>query len=183
MRHVVALNDHLAPFAGTGETDDDEAAEALAEILLDRRGWASWCLTQLGDSAAQAIEFGEPLVADYTRVLGEGHEKTMTSRNNLGVAYRMAGRVWEAIPLLERTLADSVRVLGEGHWDTLGSRNNLAETYVVAGRVEDAIPLFEQALAGLERALGREHPSTGIVRENLTAARREAERRRGNPPA
>ena len=40
---------------------------------------------------------------------------TRTSRGNLAAAYRAAGRLDEAIPLLERTLADRERVLGETH--------------------------------------------------------------------
>ena len=49
-----------------------------------------------------------------------------TTRNNLAMAYRAAGRTAEAIPLLERTLADCERMLGADHPDTNAARNNLA---------------------------------------------------------
>jgi hypothetical protein len=166
VRQVIALNDHLAPHIGP----DDRA---LAENLLYRRGWAVWCLNDLADSAAQAVELGEPLVADRERVLGESHPDTLLSRNNLAAAYVAAGRAADAAPMHERTLADRVRVLGESHPDTLISRNNLAGAYWEAGRVREAILLYEASLPGFERVLGAEHPTTVTVRGNLAQARRE----------
>jgi hypothetical protein len=100
---------------------------------LGLRGWALWFLLDLGDSAAQAIQVGEPLLADYERVLGPDHPSTLTSRNNLAAAYRAAGRAAEAIPLHERTLADYERVLGPDHPGTLQSRNNLAAARAALG--------------------------------------------------
>jgi len=51
------------------------------------------------------------------------------SRNNLGNAYRAAGRTAEAITLLEQNLADRERVLGADHPDTLSTRVDLANFY------------------------------------------------------
>jgi tetratricopeptide (TPR) repeat protein len=136
IQQIIALHEHLAPYLG-------EQDAALTETLLRLRGWAIWCLLRLGDSSAQAIEYGQGLAADRERVLGETHPDTLTSRNNLATAYRAAGRLDEAIPLLERTLADRERVLGETHPDTLTSRNNLAAAYRAAGRLGDAEGLAE----------------------------------------
>jgi tetratricopeptide (TPR) repeat protein len=165
VRQVIALNDHLAPHVGAEDG-------ALAENLLSRRGWALWCLNELADSAAQAVDLGEPLVADRERVLGESHPDTLTSRNNLAEAYRAAGQAGDAVVLHERTLADRVRVLGESHPDTLSSRNNLALAYRAAGRVGDALVLHEGTLADQERVLGESHPDTLTSRNNLAAAYR-----------
>ena len=66
-------------------------------------------------------------------MLGADHPDTLTSRNNLAVAYQDAGRLGRAIPLFERTLADHERVLGPDHPDTLTSRNNLAAAYQAPG--------------------------------------------------
>jgi Tetratricopeptide repeat len=169
VRQVISLNDHLAPHIGP---DDG----ALAENVLRRRGWALWCLIDLADNAAQAIDLGEPLVADREQVLGESHPDTLITRSNLAEAYRAAGRAGDAIPLHERTLADRVRVLGESHPDTLRSRNNLAAAYVAAGRAEDAIPLHERTLADRERVLGESHPDTLRSRNNLADTYRAAGR-------
>ena len=103
IQQIMALHEHLAPYLG-------EQDAALTETLLWLRGWAIWCLNELGDSFAQAIEYGQDLVADREQVLGETHPDTLTSRNNLASAYQAAGRLDEAIPLYERTLADREQV-------------------------------------------------------------------------
>ena len=169
IQQIMALHEHLAPYLGGQDT-------ALTETLLQLRRWTLWCLNDLGDSFAQAIENGPDLVADSERVLGETHPSTLTSRNNLALAYRAAGRLEEAIPPYERTLADSERVLGETHPATLTSRNNLALAYQAAGRLEEAIPPYERTLADSERVLGDTHPATLTSRNNLAYAYQPAGR-------
>jgi hypothetical protein len=63
----------------------------------------------------------------------------MAARHNLADAYRSAGRLDEAIPLLERTVADHERLLGADHPATLTARNNLADAYQSARRLEEAV--------------------------------------------
>jgi tetratricopeptide (TPR) repeat protein len=169
IQQVIALNDHLSPHLG-----DDHPA--VAEELLGLRRWALWCMNDLGDSGVQAIEVGEPVVAECERVLGATHPDTLISRNNLAVAHRAAGRLGEAIPLYERTLADREQVLGDTHPDTLISRNNLAAAYDSAGRLDEAIPLYERTLTDRERVLGDTHPATLMSRHNLAYAYRMAGR-------
>jgi tetratricopeptide (TPR) repeat protein len=170
VQQIMALHEHLAPYLG-------EQDAALAETLLRLRGWAISCLNELGDSFAQAVEYGQALVADFERVLGQTHPGTLASRNNLAAAYRAAGRLGEAIPLFERTLADYEQVLGEAHPGTLTSRGNLALAYQDAGRLAEAIPLFERTLADREQVLGEAHPGTLTSRNNLALAYRAAGRR------
>ena len=166
---VAALQEHAASFvSGTGEE--------LARMLLGLRLAAVYHLNALGDSAAQVMLAGEPLVADCERVLGPDHPSTLTSRNNLGLAYQEAGRATEAIPLHQQTLAAFERVLGPDHPSTLNSRNNLADAYRAAGRATEAIPLHQQTLAAFERVLGPDHPSTLNSRNNLADAYRAAGR-------
>jgi Tetratricopeptide repeat len=58
---------------------------------------------------------------------------TLTSRNDLASAYRMAGGADEAIRLSERTVADREQALGADHPATLTARNGLSVTsYCVA---------------------------------------------------
>jgi tetratricopeptide (TPR) repeat protein len=169
IQQITALHEHLAPYLG-------EQDAALTETLLRLRGWAIWCLNQLGDSFALAIEYGQELVADDERVLGDTHLDTLADRNNLGSAYQEAGRLEDAIPLLERNLADSERVLGQTHRDTLIARGNLALGYGDTGRLDEAIRLLERTLADSERVLGQTHQSTLGVRNNLASAYQEAGR-------
>ena len=98
-----------------------------------------------------------------------------TSSNNLAGAYRLAGRLTEAIPLYERTLTDRERLLGPDHPDTLTSQDGLAGAYQAAGRLTEAIPLYERTLTDRERLLGPDHPDTRATQNNLANARRPSE--------
>ena len=68
----------------------------------------------------------EQILADRERVLGPDHPLTLTSRNNLAIAYRDAGRAAEAIQMDEQTFDIRARVLGLDHPHTLTTRNSLA---------------------------------------------------------
>jgi tetratricopeptide (TPR) repeat protein len=166
---IMALQEHAASSASG-------AGEELVGKLLGLRVWALYHLNALGDSAEQVIVAGELLVADSVRVLGADHPDTLQSRNNLGEAYRVAGRAAEAIPLHQQNLAVRERVLGADDPETLTSRNNLAAAYVAVGRAALAIPLHEQTLAGRERVLGLDHPDTLGSRNNLAATYQAAGR-------
>jgi tetratricopeptide (TPR) repeat protein len=142
----------------------------LDRLMLQLQTLAAGLLYLLGDSAAQSIVIGERLVAGSERVLGPDHRDTLTSRNNLGLAYWSAGRLDEAITLHEQNLATRERVLGPDHPDTLTSRNNLGLAYWSAGRLDEAATLHEQVLAARERVLGPDHPDTLTSRNNLGLA-------------
>jgi tetratricopeptide (TPR) repeat protein len=153
-----------------------QADDEVAGMLLSLRFWRLYHLNELGDSAAQAVAVGEPLVSDFERVLGPDHPDTLAARDSLAAAYQAAGRSAEAIPLYERTLAACERLLGADHPRTLNSRGNLAAACGDAGRVAEAIPLLERTLAGRERALGTDHPDTLTTRRNLANAYRDTGR-------
>ena len=99
--------------------------------------------------------------------LGPDHPDTLTSRNNLAVAYLAAGRTAEAIAMHEATLRLTESKLGPDHPDTLISRNNLAAAYRAAGRTAEAIALHEATLKLREAKLGPDHPDTLTSRNNL----------------
>jgi tetratricopeptide (TPR) repeat protein len=163
VQQIMAVSEHLAQYL-------DEGHRELAENVLALRGWAVRCANALGDSITQAIEYGEPILADLQRLLGDAHPDTLVSRSDLAYAYRAAGRLGEAIPLVERTLADCERLLGEVHPSTLASRGNLAIVYQEAGRLAEAISLHERTFADCERLLGVAHPNTWTTRNNLATA-------------
>ncbi|THJ71594.1 tetratricopeptide repeat protein [Candidatus Frankia alpina] len=75
-----------------------------------------------------------------THDLGPDHPDTLTSRNNLALAYQLAGRLDQAISLHEQTLTDMLRILGPDHPDTLTSRNNLAAARVARDHNQAAQP-------------------------------------------
>ena len=169
VQQVIALHEHLASYLSTGDA-------AVTEKLVELRAWAVLCLTQLGDSFPLVIDYGQHVVTDSKRILGDTHPSTLASRNNLALAYRDAGQPEKAIPLHERTLTDAEQILGDTHADTLNFRNNLALAYRGAGRLEEAIPLHERTLKHAEQVLGDTHANTLTFRNNLAEAYREAGR-------
>jgi len=170
IQQIVALHEHLAHYLG-------EQDEALTDpTLLELRGWATWCLVELGDSFTQAIKYGQKLVVDCERVLGKNHRSTMASRYNLARAHRAAGRLKEPTQLLEGTLAASERVLGPGDPDTLRYRNSLGYTYRFTGRLEEAIPLLERTVTASEQVLHADDPDILKYRNSLASAYRDAGR-------
>jgi len=102
--------------------------------------------------------------------LGEEHDATLRSINNLALAYTFAGRLAEALPILERTLELRKAKLGPDHPDTLSSMNNLAVAFESAGRLAEALPLKAKTLELMKAKLGPEHPSTLKSMNNLATA-------------
>jgi hypothetical protein len=154
--HIEAVTGHALP-----DTDTTTTAHLLNETGL--------FLTDQG-ALARAISCHQRGHTTYQRVLGGDHPDTLTSRNNLAYAYRVAGDLSRAVTLYEQTLADRERVLGGDHPDTLDSRNNLACAHESVGDLSRAIPLYETTLADCERVLGADYPTTRTVRGNLEAA-------------
>ena len=172
-----AVRDLIEQIMALNESSPDSAADnALTRPMMGLRLWAAGFLGLLGNSAAQSILIGEPLLADQERVLGADDPDTLTTRGNLATAYQAAGRTAEAITLFEQTLADRERLLGADDPGTLNARNNLANAYGEAGRIDEAITLHEQTLADRERVLGADDPDTLQTRGNLANAYRAAGR-------
>ena len=90
--------------------------------------------------------------------LGPDHPDTLTTLNNLAVAYRSAGRLPEAIALFERVRDGRIAKLGPDHPDTLTTLNNLAAAYWKTKQLDKSVPLFEDVLKRQEAKLGRQHP-------------------------
>ena len=132
VEQIMAVHEHSSSSPG-------EAGSQLTQAVLGLRSRAVWFLNQLGDSAAQAIQVAEALLADRERVLGPDHPDTLTTRNNLAIAYQARAGPPRRSRCIERTLADRERILGPDHPDTLTTRNNLAIAYQAAGRTAEAI--------------------------------------------
>jgi len=170
---VTEMLGQLTALADNVGASPDDVGEKLAATLTRLRSLALHHLIELGDSTPRAMAIGEPLTADLERRLGPDDPDTMRARNDLARAYREAGRVADAIPLIEQTLAARERQLGADHPSTLASRNNLASAYRATGRPAEAIPLFEKNVDACERLLGADHPRTLASRHNLDRARQE----------
>jgi tetratricopeptide (TPR) repeat protein len=93
-------------------------------------------------------------------MLGPDDPDTLTSRNDLAIAYRSSGQVEQAVALHEQVASARERVLGPDHPATLTSRGDLATAYRTAGQAGRAISLHTEVLAARERVLGADHPDT-----------------------
>ena len=168
-QHVAALNGHVSLSRGYRAPAGAEA-KALGTGLLSLRVWALSFLILAGDAVTQAIGLAEPLLADCEATLGESHPGTLSMRNNLGAAYRAAGRLDDAIIQYERLLADHQRRSGPADPDTLSATNNLGVAYNMAGRTGKSVELLERTVADRARILGADHPETLTSRNNLASA-------------
>jgi eukaryotic-like serine/threonine-protein kinase len=104
--------------------------------------------------------------------LGPSHPDTLTSMNNLALAYKDAGNFIEALPLYEETLEKRMAVLDPDHPDTLTSMNNLAMALRATGKYERALRLFEETLEKRKAKLDPDHPDTLLSMNNLANAYR-----------
>lgn len=95
--HIDALTDH---------TTQDSDTATTADILNRTAGF----LADQGQPTRAITHFQRSLSC-WTRVLGEDHLSTLSSRNNLAYAYESVGDLARAIPLYEQTLTDAERVL------------------------------------------------------------------------
>jgi tetratricopeptide (TPR) repeat protein len=176
-RHRTAPGESPEPATGRPDDATGPAAESDGDLIqLRLRCLELYRLTDSDDGVLEAVAVGEPLTADLERVLGPDHPETLHAAHSLAAAYRAAGRVAEAIPLIEQTLVGRVRVLGPDHPDTLALQNALAAAYQEVGRAVEAILLFRLTLAARERLLGPDHASTLNSRENLAYAYRDVGR-------
>jgi len=118
----------------------------------------------------KAVECFTTAWAVWEVALGPDDANTLTSRNNLAVSYRAAGRTTEAIALNEQTLKLRTSKLGPDDPDTLTSRNNIADAYVAGGRTSEAIAMHEETLRLMTSKLGPDHPNTLANRGSLAVA-------------
>ena len=132
-------------FASSWHFDDAEAAlSTITPDLEHIQGAAAIAYAYLSAGRiTEAIALYEKVLTDSTRILGQDHPHTLTSRNNLAGAYRETGRITEAIALYEKVLTDRTRILGKDHPATLETLNALAGAYKDAGFLNKATALLE----------------------------------------
>lgn len=111
------------------------------------------------------------LLALQRRVLGDDHEQTMASINNLGVGLLKQGRLDEAEPVFEEALERRLRVLGEQNEHTATTMNNLGVLYSDLGRRDESAAMLERAFPVLRQRSGDHHPQTLQTLANLGVLR------------
>ena len=116
----------------------------------------------------EATEIFRSILASQEQSLGSEHPWTLTSMNNLALAFRDQHKYDEAEKLHRRTLETRVRLLGEDDPDTMICMQNLANYLYSQKRYEEAQELAQRTLELSTTVLGEEHPKV-LNRMNLLA--------------
>ena len=125
----------------------------------------------VGDATA-AVELLTRSAELFRAHRGPAHEETLTTLNNLAVAYQEAGNRREAVGLFEQVRDARAAALGPDDPDALTSQNNLATAYHDAGRFRDAVGLYEKVHAAQAKALGPDHADAFKTLNNMAEAYR-----------
>ena len=153
----------LARADALGRLPDRQAVRDMSQqvtALLDHIDRTEADAAELGDNAPQAIAVGESLIGDLERVLGPDHPDTLTTMNNLALAYKDARKLDLAVPLFEETLKLSKAKLGPDHPQTLKPMYHLALAYQAAGKLNLALPLYEETMKLRKAKQGGDHAGT-----------------------
>ena len=98
---------------------------------------------------------------------GKEHEKTATSYNEIGVAYRNQGNYPKALEYYGKALAIDEKVLGKDHRSTAIDYNNIGLVYWRQGDYPKALEYYGKALAIYEKVLGKDHSFTATTYNNI----------------
>ncbi|KAF9556642.1 hypothetical protein CPC08DRAFT_752398 [Agrocybe pediades] len=115
------------------------------------------CLKNQG-KLVEAEEMYSKVIALRTKILGDDHPSTLTSRSDLGSLYMAKGQWEEAkaiiLPILE------ARTRGDDHPSTLTSRRNLGSLYMAKGQWEEAKAILLSVVEARTRIFGEENMNT-----------------------
>ena len=148
------------------------SAMNLAAVSSNEMGLAAAFLTSAQGDYAGARRLQERVLEVTTRVLGEEHEVTLASMNNLALTLETQGDLPGAGRLQERVLEVNVRTLGNENIRTLASMNNLAKTLGEQGDCAGARPLQERVAELITRLCGEDDPRTLRAMNNLAGTLR-----------
>jgi tetratricopeptide (TPR) repeat protein len=120
--------------------------------VADMRNTLGLSLNELGEQAL-AITVFERALATHSARLGPDHPDTLTSMNNLAMAYRAAGRLDEALPLFEQA-ATGMEKRAYRHEHAGGIIGTTVVAYEAAGQVARAEAWRRKWLAHVKDTAG-----------------------------
>ena len=130
-----------------------------ARATWDARSYLASAQSYFGQYK-EAAAFYEEELAWLTEHRGTNDADTISSMNNLGLAYLGLERLDKALPLLTNAFNLILATFGPTNYETMTARDNLARAFEAVGRVNEAIVLAEENLRLREQTLGPPHPST-----------------------
>jgi tetratricopeptide (TPR) repeat protein len=134
----------------------DEAKELQGHLLHD----LGTVFGNLGDPRL-ALEYQKKALLLRRELLGERHQDTALSYNNVGNTYCDLGDFRAALEHSEKALSLQRDLLGEMHRDTARSYGNVGRTHIHLGDYQLALQYAEKSLSILKALLGDGHPDTG----------------------
>jgi tetratricopeptide (TPR) repeat protein len=148
---------------------DAKRDPGLDRLLLHTQCRRAWVFGQLGRTE-DSVSAYDQVIADRTRVLGDGHAETLDARHSQLKALVIAGQFERALPFLKRLLDDRERAQGADHPDTLETRKHhsvaLALAHLQDWVLRDAVGDLEEILHIQEKRLGPDHPMSRHTAES-----------------
>ncbi len=114
-----------------------------------------------------ALPLQEHALATRRKVLGEEHQDTLTSINEMGILLKGLGKLDEAEPYFREALEKRQRVLGNEHPDTLISMSGMNFLLQGQGKLAEAEPYAREVLEIQRRVLGEEDVQTLLSISNM----------------
>jgi tetratricopeptide (TPR) repeat protein len=120
---------------------------------------------------AECVLLASEVLAETTRVYGEGHMATLIAEGDVASTMKSCGSAAQAVPIFRRVLAAEIRARGEGHRDTFGTAANLAAALAELGQFDEAESILIRTTDVSTRVLGPGHPDTVLYKQWLVNVR------------
>lgn len=108
----------------------------------------------------QAAEHLEGVLSDFERVYGDNNVHTVTTRNELALAFHYAGDIDRSIILYEQAYHAFQTLPVPEYPVLLNACMNLADAYRAKGNMTRAAELYEEAFSRYKRVLGPDYADT-----------------------
>lgn len=120
----------------------------------------------------RAVELLEHVYRIRKSFWGYEHDDTLSTMNELSMAYLLLGRQHfaQAETLCRLALEKRMSLLGEEHAYTLWSVNNLSKICCAQDRWDEAVQLLEHIVPVVTRTLGPGHVGMSMTKYNLASA-------------
>ena len=158
---TVTHTEMIARYSGKFVADEQKAEKLGLLYQLIAAGYFNTAIYY------KALEWHQKEKDVYEKVLGNEHQDTATTYNNMAVIFSKQGDYEKALEWHQKALAIRKKVLGNEHQYTATTYDNMAVDFSEQGDYEKALTYNQKALAILEKVLGTDHPNTAYTYSNM----------------
>ena len=155
-------NQRIIQAAGEMLEKNEETLEKLAWLYH-----ATGCGFGYSGNYEEALLWLNEALKIREKLLGQEHQDTAASYNDLGWVYKRLGKPTLALEWDRKALAIRKKVLGDKHPDTALSYDHIATIYRSQGDYREALKLHQKALDIYELTLGKNHTKTATTYDYL----------------